>query len=518
MDWKRKLLTVLLIVVLLGCIIGGLVWHSARYIMIDGKFYLRDAKVLDLRDRDISPALYEKISRNLPECQIRWSIPFQGKTYPDTTDTVTVTALHYEDVSALSYFPALKTVEAEGCTDYENLLLLAKNRPDVEVRYSVSLDGTSYPVTADAIEVSGVTEAELAALPYLPELKSVTVTPGGQTENLSKLQSYCEKNKLSFSLRFGDQTVAVTEKELTLDQSTDGELVLLHLMKDLKKLHLEDPKADPLSVTVLTDAFPGVEITWNKTVWDIPLEKGIETVDLSEGTPGTIEEVEDALAYFPTVTEVFLGKTDIDNEQIAEFRERRREDYKVVWTVGFRNKLFVRSDTKDFFPCHPNRPGLCNFNDKDAANLKYLEEIECMDIGHMPVSKVDFLEYMPHMKYLILSWTQVKEISAVKNCKELIFLEVTDCPLRSLEGVQECTALEDLNFGATWPDVTPLLEMTWLKRVYMIYGNSGDAYKISQALPDATVVASGTATVGGGWRRLQNYYDMRDALGAPYMN
>jgi len=52
----------------------------------------------------------------------------------------------------------------------------------------------------------------------------------------------------------------------------------------------------------------------------------------------------------------------------------------------------------------------------------------------------------------------------------------------------------------------------------MIYGNGGDAYKISQALPDTTVVASGNATVGGGWRRLQNYYDMRDFFGAPYMN
>ncbi len=518
MEWKRKLLTILLIVVLLGGIIGGLVWHSTKYVMIDWKFYLRDAKVLDLRDQEVTPVLYEKISRHLPGCQIRWNIPFQGRTYPDTTDTLTVASLSYADISTLSYFPALKTVEADGCTDYENLLLLAKNRPDLEVHYSVALDGISYPATADAVEVASMTEAELAALPYLPALKSVTIVPGSQSENLTQLQSYCEKHNLSFSLRFGEQTVPVTVEELTLNQATDEELALVPLLRNLKKLCLEDPQADPLSVTALTVAFPQMDITWSKTVWDILLEKGIEKVDLSKGTPGTVEEVEQALAYFPTVTEVFLGKTDIDNEQIAAYRERHRQDYKVVWTVGFRNKMFVRSDTKVFFPCHPNNGRLCNFNDEDAKNLKYLEEVEAIDVGHMPLTDSSWLKYMTKLKYLILSWTGVTTLDGIENCKDLIFLECTDGPLKSIEGIQECTALEDVNISATWPDVTPILKMTWLKHVYMIYGDGGNAYTIAQALPDTTVVASGSATVGGGWRRLQNYYDMRDALGAPYMN
>ena len=63
-----------------------------------------------------------------------------------------------------------------------------------------------------------------------------------------------------------------------------------------------------------------------------------------------------------------------------------------------------------------------------------------------------------------------------------------------------------------------ILQMTWLKNLYMIFGNSGDAWKASQALPNTHVVASGDATVGGGWRRLPNYYAMRDALHMYYMN
>ena len=72
--------------------------------------------------------------------------------------------------------------------------------------------------------------------------------------------------------------------------------------------------------------------------------------------------------------------------------------------------------------------------------------------------------------------------------------------------------------GSILCDITPITQMTWLKNLYMIFGDAGDAWKCTQALPDTHVVASGDATVGGGWRRLPNYYDMRDCLGMYYMN
>ena len=60
--------------------------------------------------------------------------------------------------------------------------------------------------------------------------------------------------------------------------------------------------------------------------------------------------------------------------------------------------------------------------------------------------------------------------------------------------------------------------MPWLKNVYMILGSGKDAAELAQALPDTRVVASGTHTVASGWRNLPNYYAMRDALHAEYMN
>jgi len=136
----------------------------------------------------------------------------------------------------------------------------------------------------------------------------------------------------------------------------------------------------------------------------------------------------------------------------------------------------------------------------------------------MTITHIDFVQYMPKLKYLILAWTNVKYIEPIRNCKELIFIELDNSAIRDIAPLADCPKLEDLNIGNAWPEVDGILGMTWLKNVYMIFGSRGDAWKISQAIPGARVVTSGTATVGAGWRRMQNYYDMRDMLHAPYMN
>ena len=142
----------------------------------------------------------------------------------------------------------------------------------------------------------------------------------------------------------------------------------------------------------------------------------------------------------------------------------------------------------------------------------------CLDVGHMTLTDISFVEFMPNLKYLILAWTEVQYIEPIRSCKNLVFLELDNSCIRDYSPLVDCTALEDLNIGKTFCDITPICEMTWLKNLYMIFGDGGDAWTASQALPNTRVVASGNATVGSGWRKLKNYYDMRDCLGVPYMN
>ena len=279
--------------------------------------------------------------------------------------------------------------------------------------------------------------------------------------------------------------------------------------------------------------YPGVDISWEVRVAGQTFQNTATEVDLSQTVITDLAQVEQQVAYLPNLETVIFGLCGIDNpewgasrttnlaiceienEDLAAYRDRVRDRYKVVWTVRLGPSIALRTDKDNFMPNHFGVGRL--FNDY-AYNLRYCEDMVCLDVGHMTLTDISFVEYMPKLKYLILAWTEVQYIEPIRSCKNLIWLELDNSCIRDYSPLVDCTALQDLNIGRTYCDITPILEMTWLKNLYMIFCSGGSAWQASQALPDTHVVASGDATVGGGWRRLPNYYDMRDCLGMYYMN
>ena len=78
--------------------------------------------------------------------------------------------------------------------------------------------------------------------------------------------------------------------------------------------------------------------------------------------------------------------------------------------------------------------------------------------------------------------------------------------------------LEDVNLSRTFADPEPVKKMTWLKNLWCMERGNGVVYEWTQALPNTHVVGIGTDAIGYGWRKLPNYYKMRDALDMYYMD
>ena len=133
--WPIVLAVVLVLVVALavGSFLAYRSWYKKNHIFVEDAVYPIDTAYLDLRGTGISPAHYEEVRKQLPNCEIDWEVPFQGKFYSEDTTELTVTSLTDEDVALLDYLPELKTVHAEGCTDYEQLMALQERRPDCKV-------------------------------------------------------------------------------------------------------------------------------------------------------------------------------------------------------------------------------------------------------------------------------------------------------------------------------------------------------------------------------------------------
>ena len=561
---ERKLNPVLLIVLAAALLAVGIaVWFLLTHVRVAGTFYSRNADVLDLRFADITTADYDKLRKKAPNSEILWRIPFQGKTYDQDTDVLYVTSLTDEDVATLDYFTRLKTVEAQECTDYPQLAALTARRPEVTVEYTVTIDGREYPQDTAVVSISGITEEEINLLTYLPELTAVTAVGCRTPEQMTRLRDFCQEKGLSFALRFGTKTYPDTVEELDVTGVTDGELELLQLLPELKTLHLKNPEADPETVAQLRSTYPKADISWEVEIAGVSFPDDTKEVDLSAvlessaaqtaagtaagtqtavgaqtatktqtttgaaaGTQSTketqstapavtlnLEDLEKKMSYLSDAKQVFLGKCGLDNEELAALRERVRDSYKLVWTVQLGKKLTARTDDTTFMPV---REHVYYFLDEDAYNLRYCEDMLCVDVGHMGLTNIDFVKGMPHLQILILAHNgQLQDISPISSCKELIFLELDWSAVKDFTPLVGCTSLEDLNIGLTYPSVEPLMQMTWLKNLWMV--DRGGAYQLSQALPDTKIVASADVTVGAGWRNLPNYYKMRDMLGMEYM-
>ncbi len=531
---RGKMIFLVAIAILLAAVVAAFAWVAVRYHIVGGKLYPKDAAVLDLRDEEITLRHFEKLREKLPDCEIRWKIPFQGGVLADDAKTVTVTTLSEQDVQVLEYARKLQTVQAEGCTDYENLALLRRNRPELSVHYSIAFSSGSYAWDVDTLLLNSVTEEDIHLLPHLPNLQTVALAAGSyDIKTVEALRGSVHNAGLQFGVIIGGDIHLDTEKSLEIQEIADGDLALLPFLSEMETLLLQNPKAEPEKIFALQNTLPGVAVSWEVTLGEQTFDASVTEVDLTAVEVTDLGEVEQKMAYLPQLQTVTFGLCGVDdpkwensrskltaspieNEDLAAYRDRVREAYKVVWTVRLGPSIALRTDADNFMP---NHFGVGQLPDNYAYNLRYCEDMVSLDVGHMTLTDISFVEFMPKLKYFILAWTEVQYIEPIRSCKNLVFLELDNSCIRDISPLVDCTALEDLNLGNTGVDISPLFEMPWLKNVWMLLRGGGGL--VRQALPDTNVVATAdpdAATVGYGWRRLPNYYAMRDYLHAPYMS
>ncbi len=512
-GWKKVLAAVLLLIMIGSCG-AGFYWSLQNNVLVDFKLYPKSLETLDLRGQTVSIRKYEQFRKKLPDTEIYWNIPFQDNYYDQGNKNLTVSTLSKSDIEDLDYFTKLETVDALQCRDYENLQALQQRRPEVKVNYRVEIGGETYSPKATSVVLTSVTQEEIQLLQYLPQLKTVAVGGSGDVANFADLQVYCREHGYDFCVQIGETSVSLTDTELTVDRAGEEELSLLQFLPNVKSLHLKNPEAPVEALISLQQRHPNMEITWSSMVAGKTFQSNETLIDISNITVGDLSQVEAEMEYFPNATQLEMHLCGVENEEMAAFREAHREDYKVVWTVELGPKYSVRTDIDNIKPAHD---ATSDFHDADAYNMRYCEDVIAIDIGHLDVRNVEFAAFMPHLKYLVVSWTGVKDLTPLANCKELVFFEGTDAPIGDLTPLKECTALEDINVSASGAkNSDALVDLPNLKHFWVI--QRGDlGWPITSNRPDVTVRASGSHTVSG-WRSIPNYYAMRDALGMFYMN
>ncbi|MGN1016394.1 MAG: hypothetical protein ACI4PL_05315 [Faecousia sp.] len=538
----QKALRILLIAAALtGFALGGLQLYNTYYVNLDSVSYPIDAAVLDLsgrplgdwqrltrfsnlrqvdlRQTGITPEQYSQLRELMPDCAITWELPFQGSFYSLGTKSIQLSSLTLEEAELLDYLPQLTIVEAWDCRDYEALLALQHRRPECKVLYSVELMGQLYDCDTTELRLTDVTD--VAPLAYLPRLRSVRFT--GELPPSSQL----------LRLRRERPEMEVTwEKEVcgtrypsdlgVLDLSGTPELTISDLDKllgyfpELTALHLGQTQLPQEALLALERGKPGLMVVWEITVCSVPVSRDTAVLDLSGQTIPDLPALEEQFALFPNLEQVVMCGCGIPSPEM-EALQNRHPDIRFVWSVNL-GGISLRTDAVYFAP----NKYYIEVTDEDLQELRYCRDLVCVDIGHMRgVTNCDWAVYLPKLQYLVIADTNIRDISPLSELSELVFLELFMSPIRDYSPLLECKKLEDLNLGYTYGSPDPILQMTWLKRLWWPGNlkalNWSVRNSLRQALPDAKMNFVAGSSTGEGWRAGQRYYEMRDLMEMPYM-
>jgi len=433
----------------------GLCWYQNTHVFVEKTAYPKDAEYLDLRGKVISRAHYDALRQQLPKCKVDWDVPFQGGCLPEDTTEIKIASLSREDVEMFSYLPRMEKVDAEGCPDYANLMELKNRYPELKVTYSVVIGEETYPHNVVKLHFDGK-------------------EPDG-AELLEKLQ-YLPK---------------------------------------VRTVHFVQPETEAEDLLQLRETYPDITITWEKDVLDQTFSDDVTELDFSGMPLASVDRLETLMRYFPDLQKLILSDCGLDYADLAAYRDRVREHYKVVWTVDC-GRFSIRTDAESIMSYKYN---LFDLYDKELENLKYCEDMICVDLGHNNLRSCDWAAYMPKLKYLILAHnTYLTDISGLANCKELVYFEFGWTNLRDLTPLLGCTALEDINMKYVFCDADVIVQMPWLKNVFWTGCPSRNYKMLEGALPDTYVLLTEEYWNTKHWRQLDNYYAQRDVLGMYYMN
>lgn len=505
---------ILVLTAILGASLCAAVIFYRNHVFVDSTPYPIDSTYLDLTDREISPEHYDTLRALLPDCEIRWSVPFQGNRYACDTRTLKINSICDEDISLLAYFPQLQTIDAVGSRDYIQLQKLQAAYPQVSVTYTVPIGGREYPQDASEISFSSLTEDEVILLDYLPRLTTINAEGCTDYPLLMILRERHPEVEFHYTVTISGEEYAEDTTTLDLGDPAVPELMVkLEYLPELETVHLTEPSGEAAELRALTKAFPNVHFLWKKTVLGQTHSSEDTEFDFS-GMAITTEDVENGMAYFPNAEKVIMSNCGIDNETMAAFREKMRPEYKVVWTVIVTGQRVRTDDT--VFHAAGRHVSLIN---EQSYDLYYCEDMIVVDVGHSKIKYIDWVKGMPNLKYLILADNWIMDITPISSCKNLVYLELfINKWLKDISPLLECTALEDLSVADTRVDLAPLAQMPWLKNLWVNNcGATAEERKLlTESLPNTHIEFDHGFTTGGGWRQLQNYFDMRDIMGLPY--
>ena len=395
---------------------------------------------------------------------------------------------------------------------------LSGRLPQCRILWDVPFQGSRIPSNTEKLKVSSLSEEDAAMLGYFPDLKEMDAVACRDYAVIMELLEKRPRCYIQYGVEIGSRFLDRNTEQITLqsgESSAEELMERIPYLKKLRKIRLEEPVIPAEKLRELMKTYPQIAFSWSKTIFGERLESNTEFLDLSGQKFPSLAEVKNQLAYLPQLKQADMLDCGFSNPEMRKFRDEVRSEYKVVFNVQV-GSMNLRTDIQDFFPDRDHG----KVKNADTDNLRYCEDLICVDVGHLGYSKVDWVEGTPHLKYLIMSDSGVFDLTPLGQLQELEFLELFMTGVVDTSPLVNCKGLRDLNLcRAPLGDITPLTKMVWLEKLWVSHCpiNPEERRRLSKSLPNTHIEFDEYYSTWGGWRDMPRYFEMRDILKVPYM-
>lgn len=189
-----------------------------------------------------------------------------------------------------------------------------------------------------------------------------------------------------------------------------------------------------------------------------------------------------------------------DNDKMAALRADFPEK-RVVWSIPIEGYTFMTDTTLI-------NAGIL-LRDDNAYLLRYMPDVLYFDIGHYKgLSNIEFVRSWPKLQVVILTLTNIRDITPLEDCPDLEFFECHGTPIDDISVLADKEKLEYLNI-ANLPNLTDLTPLYGLKQLKIVricgstftHVTQEQVDELKEQLPDTFVSDyGGDPNSSGGWR------------------
>ncbi len=366
----------------------------------------------------------------------------------------------------------------------------------------------------ESLDLSGAgasLEELMRASGDLSNVREISLGVRGETlEQLRAVENAFPEAKVSWKAQILGGEIDCSAESVDLSAATDDDvpelLSALAILPELKTLTLApEDGVTPLSfdsLSRLAAAFPEAELNCRFELYGQTADWTTEKLKYKKAAIGDegIEVFREALPYLRSLELLRFEECGItDNDAMAALRSDFPEKH-VVWSISIRGYIYMTDTTLI------NDGNSFVLSDDNVDLLRYMPDVLYLDIGHTHnLSNIEFVRYWPKLQVVILTLSNIKDITPLEDCPDMEFLEMVSTGIDDISVVAGMEKLEYLNLGCMWnlTDISPVFELKNLKLV-RICGTTraprAEVERLKEAMPGVVSDYGGDPTKSGGWR------------------